>query len=379
MKNKIVAIILISIFSLGCKKRPKADENMVERTVWNKKEAADWYEKQPWLVGANFIPSTAINQLEMWQEDTFDQGKIDQELGYASAIGMNVMRVYLHDIPHRDNVKSFYQKIEQYLNTADKYGIKTLFVLFDSCWNPFPESGKQPVPKPFVHNSGWVQSPGQKVFLDKNQIPRLQKYVTETISLFKNDKRILGWDVWNEPDNMTGPSYEKVEIANKEQLVHGLLKQVFEWARSANPSQPLTSGVWAGDWSENKMKPIVKLQLDQSDVISFHCYDKPTDFQNRIKTLQRYEKPLLCTEYMARPNGSTFQGFLPIAKKYKVAMMNWGLVDGKTQTKFPWDSWTKSYTTEPKVWFHDVFYNDGTPYLKAETDFVKKITTDISQ
>lgn len=385
-KNKLIAIALFALLTISCNKNKKEPETSTvetstaikERTIWTKEQANTWYSEQPWLVGANFTPSTAINQLEMWQEDTFDPKQIDKELAWAESIGMNVMRVYLHDLLHKDDAEGLYKRMDEYLTISNKHHIKTLFVLFDSCWNPFPVSGKQRAPKPFVHNSGWVQSPGQKVLLDETQNPRLEKYVKETIAHFKNDDRILGWDIWNEPDNMTGPSYEKVEIANKEDLVYKLLTKAFVWARSSNPSQPITSGVWAGDWTEKGMKPIFKLQLEQSDVISFHCYDKPADFQKRIDELKRYGKPMLCTEYMARANGSTFEGFLPIAKENKIAMINWGFVDGKTQTKFPWDSWTKKYTSDPPVWFHEIFHTDGTPYIAKETELIKKLTSEVN-
>lgn len=386
MKNTklYLALVLAGILIVSCNKTKSSSEEkkkivttaVEKREIWTKEQANVWYAKQPWLVGANYNPSSAINQLEMWQKETFDPKRIDQELGWAEQIGMNTMRVYLHDLLHKDDAKGLYERMNTFLGIADKHHIKIIFVLFDSCWDPFPKSGKQRDPKPHVHNSGWVQSPGQKVLQDSTQYPRLEKYVKETVTHFKDDNRVLAWDVWNEPDNMTGPSYEKVEIANKVDLVYNLLGKVFKWARESNPLQPLTSGVWAGDWTEANLKPIFKLQLDQSDVISFHCYDKPKDFVKRINELKRYGKPMLCTEYMARPNGSTFEGFLPIAKENKIAMINWGLVDGKSQTKYSWDSWTKKYDAEPKLWFHEVFHTDGTPYKKSETDLIKKITSE---
>ena len=388
MKNTklYLALVLVGMLLLSCNKTKSSSEEekktativVEKREIWTKEQANSWYAKQPWLVGSNYNPSTAINQLEMWQEETFDPKRIDEELGWAEQIGMNTMRVYLHDLLHKEDAEGLYKRMDTFLEIADKHHIKILFVLFDSCWDPFPESGKQRAPKPHVHNSGWVQSPGQKALQDTTQYPRLEKYVKETVAYFKGDQRILGWDVWNEPDNMTGPSYEKVEIANKVDLVYNLLGKVFKWARESNPSQPLTSGVWAGDWTEANLKPIFKLQLDQSDVISFHCYDKPKDFLKRINELKRYGKPMLCTEYMARPNGSTFEGFLPIAKENKIAMINWGLVDGKSQTKYSWDSWTKKYDAEPELWFHEVFHTDGTPYKKSETDLIKKMTSEVN-
>jgi hypothetical protein len=346
-----------------------------QREVWTSKQAKAWYKKQPWLVGPNFLPSTAINQLEMWQEETFDTVSIDKELGLAESIGMNTARVFLHDLPHQQDSLGFYLRINKFLEIADRHKIKPLLVFFDSCWDPFPRSGTQREPRPFVHNSGWVQSPGQLALKDSSSYPRLEAYVTGVIRKFANDKRILAWDVWNEPDNMTGPSYEKVELPDKVNYVLPLLRKSFSWARSARPSQPLTSGIWTGNWTAHQgLKPIEKLQIEQSDIVSFHNYDKPEEFEKRITQLQRYNKPLLCTEYMARPNGSTFEGFLPVAKKYRVAMFNWGFVSGKSQTIYPWDSWTKTYSSEPPLWFHDIFRTDGSPYKQEETTFISTIT-----
>ena len=352
-----------------------ASANASERKVWTSEKANEWYATQPWLVGANFLPSTAINQLEMWQAETFDSDTIDKELGWAKSLGMNVMRVYLHDLVWKNDEQGLYDRMNTLLQIADKHGIKILFVFFDSCWDPFPVAGKQREPKPHVHNSGWVQSPGQTILKDSTQHPMLEKYIKSVVSKFANDERILGWDVWNEPDNMTGPSYEKVEVPNKVELVLPLLKKTFEWARSANPSQPITSGVWAGNWvTDSTLKAIEKLQLEESDVISFHNYDDSITLAKKINELKRYNKPLLCTEYMARPNNSTFQSSLPVAKANKVAMINWGFVDGKSQTIYPWDSWTKTYTAEPPLWFHDIFRKDGTPYKQEEVDFITKMT-----
>ena len=346
-----------------------------ERTIWTNEEANAWYAKQPWLVGCDFIPSTAINQLEMWQVETFDTATIDRELGWAASIGMNTVRVYLHDLLYQQDAPGFLSRMDIFLQIAARHHIKPLFVLFDSVWDPYPKVGKQREPKPHVHNSCWVQNPGKDALLDSTQYPRLEEYTKAVVAKFANDDRVLGWDVWNEPDNMNNEYYRKMEPANKPQIVAMLLKKVFEWARSAKPQQPLTSGLWDGDWSSPAtMKPIETMMVEQSDIISFHNYEDTASFEKDIKDLQRYGKPLFCTEYMARGNNSTFQGSLPIAKKFNVAAYNWGLVNGKSQTIYPWDSWQKHYTAEPKVWFHDIFRKDGTPYNKAETDLIKKLT-----
>lgn len=345
------------------------------REIWGVEQANKWYSVQPWLVGANFLPSNAINELEMWQAATFDTATIAREFKWASSIGMNTMRIFLHDLLYKQDPQGFKKRINQLLSIAARYKIKPLFVLFDSCWDPFPHEGKQHEPAPFLHNSGWVQSPGADALKDSSQYPRLKKYVKDIVSAFAKDKRILGWDMWNEPDNTNGNSYGRFEPYNKVDLAYNLLKQVFTWARSANPAQPITAGIWAGNWSHHdSLRLIEKLMVEQSDIISFHCYDSAASLEQRIIFLQRYKRPVLCTEYMSRPNGSTFEGSLPVAKKYKVAAYNWGLVSGKMQTNYPWDSWQVKYTAEPALWFHDVFRTNGEPYKQVEVDLIKNIT-----
>jgi hypothetical protein len=343
---------------------------------WPAKAAADWYAKQPWLVGSNYIPATAINELEMWQADSFDPQRIDTELGWAESLGMNTMRVFLHDLLWQQDAAGFTKRIDAFLTIADKHKIRPMFVLFDSVWDPFPKLGKQRAPRPGVHNSGWMQSPGAAALKDPAQYPRLEAYVKGVVGAFANDRRVLAWDIWNEPENTNGGSYGKLEPPNKVELVLALLPKAFGWARAAGASQPLTSGVWTGDWSgPKKLKPMARIQLDLSDVISFHSYDPPGEFEKRVQSLAWLGRPLVCTEYMARGNGSTFQGTLPIAKKYHVAAINWGLVQGKAQTDLPWDSWQHPYTDrQPAVWFHEVFHTDGRPYRQEEVEFIREIT-----
>jgi hypothetical protein len=225
-----------------------------------------------------------------------------------------------------------------------------------------------------------VQSPGANALSDSTQYPRLKKYVIDLVGSFSHDGRILGWDVWNEPDNTNGGAYAKEDPKNKVQLVNALLVQVFQWARSAGPIQPLTSGVWTGDdWSAyEKLSPTAKIMISNSDIISFHSYDDAKEFEKRILSLMNYNRPVICTEYMARPRNSTFQNIFPIAMKYRIGLYNWGFVQGKTQTNFPWDSWDKSYTSEPDLWFHDIFRTDGKPYKQEEVDLIKKMTNTIN-
>jgi len=152
---------------------------------------------------------------------------------------------------------------------------------------------------------------------------------------------------------------------------------VFAWARSVKPTQPLTSGLWQGDWSSrNALTAIQRIQLDESDFISFHDYEEPKKLEARIRALDKLSsRPKCLTEYMARGMNSTFAGSLPILREHHIGAYNWGFVQGKAQTEMPWDSWQKPYVNgEPKLWFHEIFRKDGTPYLADEVSFIRKMT-----
>jgi hypothetical protein len=321
--------------------------------MWSKNEAKAWARRTPWLTGANFTPSTAINQLEMWQAESFDPVTIDRELGWAAAFGMNVMRVYLHDVLWAHDREGFISRIRRYLEIADGHGIATLLTVFDDCWNDGAKLGKQPDPRPGVHNSGWLQSPGRGVVNDRSQWGRLETYVKELLGAFAQDRRVLGWDLYNEPGNSKqgGQSVP-------------LLRETFRWAREAGPSQPLTSGVWNDD------AEIVAAQLELSDIVTFHNYLGPENVKAQVAELTKHGRPLVCTEWMSRP-ASTVKSVLPIFFEAKVGAIVWGLVSGKTNTIWSWASTPGS--PEPDVWFHDLLRKDGTPFDQGEVDLFRTL------
>lgn len=340
---------------------------------WSADRANAWYANQGWLLGANYVTSNAVNQLEMFQAGTFDPRRIAGELSVAKQIGMNTMRVFLHDQLWAADRAGFSDRLSQFVAIAASHNIKPLFVLFDSCWDPLPRAGRQRAPIAGVHNSGWVQSPGAYRLQDPAYTRVLQSYVTGVVGLFRNDPRVLGWDVWNEPDNPSR-DYRKVEHEDKQQLVAAFLPHVFQWVRAVNPIQPLTSGVWQGHWKDpGSRSAICSLQLEHSDVISFHNYGDPAEFEARIDELTPLGRPILCTEYLARRLGSTVEGILPVAKRRNVGAYNWGFVAGRTQTYLPWDSWKRPYTSIPETWFSDLIHPDGRPHDDNEIRFIRQL------
>ena len=343
---------------------------------WSRERARAWYAERPWLVGCNYIPSTAINQLEMFQAETFDPDTIDRELALAKGLGFNSVRVFLHDLLWTQDREGFLRRCDEFLALAHRHGISVMFVLFDSCWHPRPDLGPQPAPLPFTHNSGWVQSPGTEALQDPASRSRLRDYVVGVVSRFADDPRVVVWDIWNEPDNLDGGAVKRpgLEPKNKVALVNALLPEAFAWAREAQPSQPLTSGVWRDSDNVAKLDDCKRIQLAQSDVVSFHTYGDAAALGRCIENLSAYGRPLLCTEFMARPNKSTFDPHLRLMKDRTVAAYCWGFINGKSQTIYPWDSWKKAYTAPPPVWFHDILQPDGTPFRKDEIEFIRRTT-----
>lgn len=328
-----------------------------ERAVWNKEKANEWYKHYGWLRGCDFIPHTAINQLEMWQAESFDTTAIDTDLKYAQSIGLNCMRVFLHHAAWEADKEGFKERMATYLSIAHRHGVITMFVFFDDCWNATYHTGTQPAPKPGIHNSGWIRDPGQLLYDDASVVNILETYVKDVLTTFKHDKRILLWDVYNEPGNS---GYGDKSLP--------LLQKIFSWGRQINPDQPLSAGVWSKD-----LVNLNKYQLANSDVISYHDYNDEIKHTQTIDSLKKYGKPLICTEYMARLRNSRFDNIMPILKANKIVAINWGLVAGKTNTMYAWDTPIPS-GEEPKIWFHDIFRPDGTPYSAKEVQFIKELT-----
>ena len=345
---------------------------------WSIEESQNWYSQNNWIVGCNYLPSNAINQLEMFQKETFDAEINKKELSWARQLGFNSVRVYLHDLLWSDPV-GFSERLNILLDICASLEIKPLLVLFDDCHRPYPKLGVQPKPVSGVHNSGWKQSPGMAIVngiheeqSNNLEIIRLKKFVTEILNNFKDDQRILMWDIYNEPGQFG--------IGDKSLT---LLELTWKWAYEVRPSQPLTACL-DGSVGEGN----IKLNAENSDIITFHTYEGEK-LQETIDKLKVHKRPLICTEYMAREFGSTFEFSLPIFKENNIGCYNWGLVAGKSQTHFGWSTILDLQKKkedgkfledgddipEPEIWFHDILRKDGTAYNENEVEFIKAITT----
>jgi hypothetical protein len=337
-----------------------------QNKCWSETRAKEWYNSQPFIIGCNYLPSTAINSTEMWARESFNPETIKKELKWAQDIGYNNIRVFIPYILYDYNQENLIDNIKTLLDIASANMIKVTPVLFDDCAfsNLEPYLGKQNEPGYLLHNSGWTPSPGSTIADDFSQYSYLEKYVKRIITEFSDDERILMWDLYNEPGN-----------SNRGAKSLFLVEKAFEWARESSPIQPLTVGVWAFEngSSVNDTKFVDLRAMELSDVITIHHYGNANQVEKSLGYYQSLGYPVICTEWMARGQyQSLIEKVLPVFFKMNVGAFNWGFVNGKTQTHIPWNY--DLSLGEPKVWFHDILHKDGTPYDKNEINQIKKIS-----
>jgi len=325
---------------------------------WPAEKANEWYAAQPWLVGCNFLPSTAENDVEMWQAESFDAATIERELGRAHDLGFNTVRVFLNYVVWEADADGLKKRFAQFLDIANNLGIRTMPVLLDDCnfAGRAAAVGKQPDPVPGLPNSQWVSSPPLKMVADKAAWPQLKHYVKDVVGAFANDRRVVVWDLYNEPGN--------ADMGVKSQP---LMEAAFSWARAVRPSQPLTVGPW-NDFNA----PCSQRMMQLSDIISFHGYDGLGGMEAKLRICGNLGRPVLCTEWLRRQSGSRFETMLPLFRDHKIGCYNWGLVAGRTQTYFQWGS--RKGDPEPAVWQHDIFRKDGVPYDAREVATIRYFT-----
>ena len=325
---------------------------------WTTERAGAWAEASGWACGFNYVPSTAVNTTEFWQAESFDEATITREMEWAGRVGFNSCRVFVQYLVWESDGAGLVERLGRFLELATAHGISTMPTLFDDCAfsgkQPYP--GRQDAPTPGVHNSGWTPSPGHERVVDRGAWPALERYVTELVGAFREDARVIAWDLYNEPGN-----------AGMGAASDALVAACFDWARSAEPTQPLTVGVWTPE-----LPDLNALALRESDIVSFHDYGELPALRTQIDDLAQHRRPLMCTEWMRRPF-SLYRTHLSTLMERQVGCYAWGLVNGKTQTHFPWGS--PEGAAEPDVWFHDLLRADGSAYDPAEVAFLRNTLT----
>lgn len=352
---------------------------------WTEAEANRWSQARPWICGCNFLPSTAVNFIEMWHPETFDLPTIEQELGWAAETGFNAIRINLNWLGWVHDRDGLMDRLDRFMGTAHRLGILTVPCLFDDCGfgGQEPQWARQPDPVPGVHNSRAIASPGRATVMDSAAHPRLGAYVRDVIGSFRNDRRILFWDLYNEPGNRM--EFHRQGFSTFPGALEGpaqaLMQASFAWARAASPEQPLTVGAWTaapgGAVGQSYTTDIDRSALALSDIISFHAYLDRASVAAIIDRLRGQNRPMFCTEWMARAVDSRIADQLSLFRGRGVGCFQWGFVRGRTQTHLPWpEALVAAHggTARRDLWFHDLLDSDGAPYDPAEIDTIRRAT-----
>ncbi|TVR47293.1 MAG: 1,4-beta-xylanase [Rhodobacteraceae bacterium] len=356
------------------------------QTRWTTEQANAWWQAQPWPMGCNFLPSSAVNFLEMWHEESFDRDTITRELGWAAGMGLNSIRTNLHFLVWKHDRNGLKARFDWFLDTADGLGLSVMPVLFDDCGfgGAEPLYGPQPDPVPGLHNSRAVASPGRAAVMDRGQWPEFQAYLQDMIRQHSRDPRILAWDLYNEPGNrmifLPGGAYAEYDAALGAHSL-ALMEHCFDWAREVGPCQPLTVAAWRtprlGVDAPAFDDPIDRRALALSDIISFHAYCDLDHARRYAAQLAAHGRPLMITEWLARTIDSRIQDQLPFYQAQGIGAYHWGLVKGRTQTDAPWPQALQAlhgHVHAPDLWFHDLLWPDGRAYDPAERDVIAHLT-----
>jgi plasmid stabilization system protein ParE len=277
----------------------------------------------------------------MWLD--FDAATIDRELGFAEALGLNSIRVFVQYLVYEDDPAVLLERFAALLDLADAHGLSVMPVLFDDCWLPEPFLGEQaPEPRPDRHNPYWQSSPG-RLRRGLEFRPALRRYVEAFLAAFGRDPRIVAWDLYNEPQ--TGDA----SVA--------LLRDVFAWARATAPSQPLTA-CWYGALL--------------SDITSIHFYVSPTrdpeSARRTVEAARSFSRPVVATEALGRPNHGELHEILPFFAEHGIGWYVWELMIGADQTRYQWPD---SPPAPADVVFQGLLWPDGTPYRDEEAELIE--------
>ncbi len=322
---------------------------------WSEDRIWAWWKDIGVIRGVNYIPRNCVNSTEMWMEDTFDTDIIDQELAWAKSLGYTALRITLQQVVWQYDPEGFIERLDTFLGLAANHGLAVVPVLFDDLNRAGrdPDYGSQPEPIPHLHNAHWVPNPGPSRVRDMSQWPALERYVRAVIEAFKRDERIMYWDLYNTAGN----------DGLWEQTLP-LMDQVFNWVRDIDPRQPLAVPAWKEFGSAMAAR-----KLERSDVVTFHSFENADLLDAKIQWLQRYDRPVILSDWLMRQRENTFETILPILATRGVGWFNRGLVKGRTQTWIQEDDYRDQ--DHPDLWQHDVLEEDGNAYREEEKELIR--------
>ena len=348
---------------------------------WSEKKAWEWYNSHPWIRGCNYMSADSVNRIDQWQGLHFEERlkTTEEELKVMKDLGFNSVRIILEFVVWEKEHDSFLERFEEYISLLDKYGISAMVVLANDCMPPKTELWKMPDIGEQEYDWGYHggrrhsqhgrhSSPAPHYYFDDPVLT--EKYfdmVREIVTLYKDDPRILMWDLFNEPGN-----------SNRSGITIEPLKRMVKEVRAINPSQPLTIAAWCRDAKYEFSMPEDIFAIENSDIITYHNYGTYEEHIRIIKYLKQFNRPLINTEWLARCTGNTVFDNFPLFYLENIGCYNWGFVAGKYQTYEPYEAHWQWYNDDKNApidftkWFHDLYRPSLRPYDPRETELIKR-------
>ena len=356
----------------------------MEDRRWSPETAWEWYNARPWIRGCNFMSSDCVNRIDQWQALGFEEklATAEKELELASKTGFNAVRLILEYIVWKEEHDGFMARFDRYLDACYKFGIRAMIVFGNDCMLPKEDPNAHLHCGPQHYDWGYHggrrisqhstihTEPGYSLLDEPEEAPHIYEFVREIIEKYKNDDRILIWDLYNEPGN-----------GRRDPVTLPHVKKFFEIAREVDPMQPLTSAVWRMKTDPDAVLPEAEQYvLDHSDIVSYHSYASYDENIMLLQKLKKLGRPILNTEWLARTQHNTIQELFPLFYLEKVGCFNWGFVAGLYQTYEPWNTVWETYENggardvDFRLWFHDLYRPSLHPYDPHEIEIIRKYT-----
>lgn len=351
------------------------------RKRWTKEQAWEWYRAGKWVMGVNYVPSITVHGAEMWQADTHDEVMVSvrKELELMRDIGINGVRMGIPFHLWYHERDALLDRAEALYDEFASSGIGVMPVLFNDCVgfgkpaDITPQFGRGWHAYEIGHHGGAKDNPftgerervGWTYWDEPEWRPVMEEFLLAVIGRFRSYPNVIAWDLWNEPGN-----------SNRFGMSIPYLKRAFALARSLDPIQPLTAGVWRypddyGTADGADVEPVQRLALDESDIITFHQYDDFDRVKRVVGKLKEEDRPMMCTEWLNRVQDNLIAEVLPYFHDEGIGSFSWGLVAGKSQHFLPWDELWQKRELPLWRWQHDLFDVFHTPYDRAEIELMR--------
>ena len=194
-------ILLFVMLSVAVPAQSPAQPTVAGR--WSEKQAADWYRQQPWLVGANYTPrapSTSWRcgrprpsiQTRSTRSSAGRRHRHEHDARLPARSALAAGRRGLHEAARR--VPAHRREAQ------DQTDARAVRLRLGSVAATGQAARRR---NPACTTLAGCRARARRRCRTRRSSPRLEAYVKGVVGAFANDPRMLAWDIWNEPDNLT--------------------------------------------------------------------------------------------------------------------------------------------------------------------------------